>query len=89
VVGTPGENAREITVLCYLNKEWKTEWGGQLRCHPHAEITDQVSWLSLSRLIVPEICCASLLTPKVFDIFVYVLNVHYALLVRLVSIHAQ
>jgi hypothetical protein len=47
VPGTPGENAREITVLCYLNKEWRTEWGGQLRCHPHAEISDQVRLLQL------------------------------------------
>ena len=42
IVGTPGENTREITVLCYLNNEWKTEWGGQLRCHPFAETADQV-----------------------------------------------
>lgn len=52
VVGTPGENAREITVLCYLNKDWKTEWGGQLRCHPHADITDQVWRSALSCFVL-------------------------------------
>ena len=42
IPGTAGENTREITVLCYLNKEWEPEWGGQLRCHPNAELTDPI-----------------------------------------------
>ena len=42
VPGTPGENAREITILLYLNPHWQSEWGGQLRCHTNAAVEDQV-----------------------------------------------